>query len=456
MPRARWWVIGALSLVTLLVVVLDVTGVIFTETEAPTPPPPVAVPVVPDVGASLPAPVEPVAVPADPRVVRQVTDALDEEALGSSVHGVVAPLAEPTKPWLDIDGDRQATPASTIKLWTAIGVLDGYAPQARLETEVVWDAAAGRLVLVGGGDATLTTQPERGASTASLSELALVTARALRRQDVESVRVGFDDTLFKGPAVSPRWEPTYVSSGVIAPVASLMTDQGRVAPDSDVRSDDPAAAAAERFAELVAERGVDLRGEIQRTVASGAEPIAAVRSPPIGDLVERMLRDSDNQLAESLGRMAALAQGEPGSFGGMASALEQAASNRGVDLGAAAIWDASGLARQDTLPPESLVGALHAASLEPQLATVISGLAVSGFDGTLADRFAAGGQRDAAGLVRAKTGTLTGISAEAGIATTCTGGLVAFAFVADEVSDTEAARSALDEAAAALTTCPGR
>ena len=247
-----------------------------------------------------------------------------------------------------------------------------------------------------------------------------------------------------------------MSSGVIAPVTALMSDQGRVSPDGDSREADPAAAAAERFAELLADRGIDVRGEVAPAIAAADEPVAEVRSSPMADLVERMLRDSDNQLAESLGRLAAIAQGEPGSFAGMASALEQAAANRSVDLGQAAIFDASGLARPDTLPPESLVEALHAASLEPQLASVISGLAVSGFDGTLADRFTVGGLRDAAGLVRAKTGTLTGISAEAGIATTCDGGLVAFAFVADDVGDTEAARSALDAAAAALTTCPGR
>ena len=347
---------------------------------------------------------------------------------------VVTPLADPLTPWLDIDGDQQATPASTLKLWTAIAVLDGYAPDSRLATEVLWDAAAGRLVVVGGGDATLTTDPTRGAGTASLGELAVVTARALRRMDVGPVRIGYDDTLFSGPSVSPRWEPTYVSSGVIAPVSPLMTDQARVDPDGDARVADPASAAADQFAELLSDRAVDVRGEAVRTVtAVSAVPIAEVRSPPMGDLVERMLRDSDNQLAESLGRLAAVAQGEPGSFGGMASALEQAASNRAVDLGAAAIWDASGLSRQDTLPPESLVEALHAASLEPQLASVLSGLAVSGFDGTLADRFSEGDLQAAAGLVRAKTGTLTGISAEAGIATTCSGGLVAFAFVADEV-----------------------
>ena len=72
----------------------------------------------------------------------------------------------------------------------------------------------------------------------------------------------------------------------------------------------------------------------------------------------------------------------------------------------------------------------------------------------MAGRFATTTTHPAAGLARAKTGTLTGISAETGVVTTCDGDLVAFAFLADEVLDTEAARAALDDAAAALATCP--
>ena len=56
--------------------------------------------------------------------------------------------------------------------------------------------------------------------------------------------------------------------------------------------------------------------------------------------------------------------------------------------------------------------------------------------------------------MRAKTGTLTGISAESGMTTTCDGDLVYFAFLADKVPfDTLAARDALDRAAANLTRC---
>jgi D-alanyl-D-alanine carboxypeptidase/D-alanyl-D-alanine-endopeptidase (penicillin-binding protein 4) len=99
---------------------------------------------------------------------------------------------------------------------------------------------------------------------------------------------------------------------------------------------------------------------------------------------------------------------------------------------------------------------LHFAAEEPALSPILSGLAVAGFNGTLADRFQSGISADGAGVVRAKTGTLTGISAEAGVTTTCDGVLVSFAFVADRVADTEAARAVLDEAAATLATCPKR
>jgi D-alanyl-D-alanine carboxypeptidase/D-alanyl-D-alanine-endopeptidase (penicillin-binding protein 4) len=97
---------------------------------------------------------------------------------------------------------------------------------------------------------------------------------------------------------------------------------------------------------------------------------------------------------------------------------------------------------------------LVVAAAEPELAPVVSGLAVAGFDGTLSDRFTTAPSDAVAGVLRAKTGTLTGISAEAGITRTCAGAFVAYAFVADDTTDTELARDALDDAAAALSTCP--
>lgn len=458
MPRARWWAVGALALVTVTVVGLDAGGVIFESEPAEPPPPPLVLPQPADASAALPAPAA-LGGYLDRRVVADVRELLTDDALGASVHAQVVPLDQApgtARSPLTIDADEPAAPASTLKLWTAIAVLDALAAEDRLVTSVVWDAASGRLVLVGGGDTTLTTEQVRGTSAPSLEALAGSAERALRRLDVDEVRLGYDDSLFTGPSVSPDWEDTYVSSGVIAPVSALMSDQGRVSPDSDARHTDPARAAADSFAELLEDAGVDVQGAVRATVASDAEPLADVESLPIIELVEQMLRDSDNQLAESLGRIAASQGGQPASFDGAAEALLGAAEQRGVDVEGAVVHDASGLARDDRMPVQATVDALLVAAAEPALAPVLSGLAVAGFDGTLADRFVVGDAGDAAGLVRAKTGTLTGISAEAGVATTCEGSRIAYTFVADEVVDTFAARAALDDAAAELTSCPGR
>lgn len=456
MPRARWWVIGALSIVTVSVVLLDVSGVIFEPDTQPVETRPIVLPSVPDPSSLLAAPVQVTSTPPERPVVAAVERLLEAEALGPSVHAVVAPLGDPDTPWLDLDGESLATPASTVKLWTAASVLDAVPAESRLTTTASWDASARTVTLVGGGDATLASDPARRDAVASLSQLARMTARRVAREDVTAspVRVAYDSTAFTGPSVSARWEPTYVTSGVIAPVTALMVDQGRVDPGSDARWPEPDLAAAERFAELLDERGLEVRGDPKPAVAAAeADEVATVRSPQIGDLVERMLRESDNQLAEALGRIAAAASGRPASFAGATDAMLAVAERAGANVSDAELFDASGLSRDDSISTTSLVDALHLGGTSTEQAPMLSGLPVAGFDGTLADRFgtvAASG----AGVVRAKTGTLTGVTAESGVVTSCEGTLLAFAFVADAVPDTEAARAALDQAAAALSRCP--
>jgi D-alanyl-D-alanine carboxypeptidase/D-alanyl-D-alanine-endopeptidase (penicillin-binding protein 4) len=92
------------------------------------------------------------------------------------------------------------------------------------------------------------------------------------------------------------------------------------------------------------------------------------------------------------------------------------------------------------------------------LRAVLTGLPVSGYSGTLRDRYrkpTAGGT--AAGQVRAKTGTLLGVSAIAGITVDADGRMLAFAVMADGVAAgdraTTAAQEALDRVAAILAGC---
>lgn len=351
---------------------------------------------------------------------------------------------------------RPLAPASTLKLLTAVAAIDALGSDRRLATRVVMPAP-GRLVLVGGGDATLTSEATRvgppAQRPASLAALADATARFLRRHGQHRVTLSYDVSAFTGPAVNPRWPPDYVTTGVVAPVVALMADEGRVSPTSDARVADPALSATQTFASQLAQRGIVVSGRITSSDGSGvaqAQPVAAVQSPPVGGVIERMLRDSDNQVAESLGRLTAIADGQPGSFRGASAALLGAAAQRHLPVTGWRVYDASGLSRADRATAGGLVAVLSMAVSDPSLAPVVAGLPVAGFTGTLEDRYLSGPQRQGAGLVRAKTGTLTGTSAEVGTVVTRSGQLLAFALVAAGVPDTEAAQAALDRAATSL------
>ena len=87
----------------------------------------------------------------------------------------------------------------------------------------------------------------------------------------------------------------------------------------------------------------------------------------------------------------------------------------------------------------------------PDLRTVVSTLPVAGFTGSLAYRFV-DDARAGLGVVRAKTGTLTGVHGLAGLVVDRAGVPLVFAAVADQVPvpKTLAARAQLDRIAAAL------
>jgi D-alanyl-D-alanine carboxypeptidase/D-alanyl-D-alanine-endopeptidase (penicillin-binding protein 4) len=182
------------------------------------------------------------------------------------------------------------------------------------------------------------------------------------------------------------------------------------------------------------------------TAPAGARVLAHVDSPTVADLVEAMLTRSDNDLAEALGRHVALAAGLPASFAGEAAALARTLPG---------LRDASGLSPLDRLQPVALAHLLARIGTEGRLGPIRSGLPVAGFDGTLAGRYRKAPTLTAAGEVRAKTGTLLGVSALAGLVRTRAGRLLAFDLTADGVSLSGAleAQAALDRVATALASC---
>ncbi len=350
-------------------------------------------------------------------------------------------------------------PASTAKIATALAVLTALPADRRLTTRVLAGAAPGEVVLVGGGDPTL-AGPAARATYPEPARLATLAARVRSALGATPVRrVVVDDALYAGDRLAPGWKPGYVTEGSVAEVMALMVDSGRVRPDRLRRADDPALAAGRTFAELL-QPGAQVVVE-RGTAGAGAAELGAVVSPPVSALVERMLVRSDNDLAEALARQVALATGRPVSFAGASAALQDVLGDLLVEVGASRdavrLADGSGLSRLDRLRPAALTRLLaHAASGDaPRLAPVLTGLPVAGFDGTLALRYRTGAAVPAAGVVRAKTGTLNGVSALAGLVRTADGRLLAFDLTANAVplGANRRAERALDALAARIAAC---
>jgi D-alanyl-D-alanine carboxypeptidase/D-alanyl-D-alanine-endopeptidase (penicillin-binding protein 4) len=255
------------------------------------------------------------------------------------------------------------------------------------------------------------------------------------------------------------WEASDVAAGFITPIEPLMVDGGRINPklQDGPRVPDPALAAGRALAE---DLGADPSDVAEGAVTSGSKLIGSVQSAPVAELVEMMLRDSDNVLAEIFSREIAIARdGEPTFTGGVqqtAAALAQA----GFDPTGAVMHDGSGLSTEDRVPARllgQLLGAAAAPAIGPNdtefLRPIITGLPVAGADGTLEGRFGRTGvSGPGRGVVRAKTGTLTGVASLAGVVTDTDGRLLVFVLMSNGVSPATM-RPKLDAMAAQLSRC---
>ncbi|MCU0297587.1 MAG: D-alanyl-D-alanine carboxypeptidase/D-alanyl-D-alanine-endopeptidase [Candidatus Nanopelagicales bacterium] len=398
-------------------------------------------------------PIDPI-VPVDRALLdARVEPAWSDAALGTNKALAIDAFRSSAQPEVSRAGGRALMPASTTKLLTAAAVLAAFDPATRFRTTVT--RSGGQVFLVGGGDPQLTASATSAAvgADASLARLASRTADALRETGTSTIRLRYDDTLFRGPQVQPFWKPDFLAIGVVAPISALSVDDGRLNPAASPRSPNPALTAAQTFAGLLQERGIRVQGEPAARAAAGEE-IAAVESAPLADMVEHMLLTSDNTEAEVLGHQVGLQVLDDPSFVGGARATLRVLSELGVDTAGVVLNDNSGLARSNRISPQTLLAVLRAAIEEdPQnLWPVYTGLPVAGFDGSLAGRFGQPDARAGRGRVTGKTGTLTGTSTLAGLAVNRDQQLLLYAAMTNDVNQF-AASVAIDELLAAVAGC---
>ncbi len=396
-------------------------------------------------------------VPSAASLAAVLAGPLADSHLGPRVAASVVDVATGEQ-LLDHGSAMPATPASTAKLVTAAAVLHARGPDYRIPTRVVAGSEPGEVVLVGGGDPTLAagaTGTYPGA--ARLDRLAAQVLKA--SGDVAPQRVIIDTSLYEGSTTGPGWNPIDLNGGFVAHVTALMTDGARRNPrktgSPSARHGQPDVAAGQLFAKAL---GLPASAVSQGTAQQGAQQLGEVNSPPLSRLVEIMLSDSDNVIAEALFRQVALAHSPTASFQTSADATRDALRDLEIPTDEFGLVDGSGMSHLNKVSARMLTAIITAAGSNDRftLRSVLSGLPVAAYSGTLADRFRTSAGPDAhaaAGVVRAKTGTLDGVNALAGLVLDADGRLLAFALVADATPNESDAEHALDRVAAAVAAC---
>jgi D-alanyl-D-alanine carboxypeptidase/D-alanyl-D-alanine-endopeptidase (penicillin-binding protein 4) len=409
--------------------------------------------------------------PTSPGLDSALSGVLSSASLGSGVSAEVA--SESGQVLWSRSPSQMTAPASTEKVATAVAALAALGPGARFTTKVV-SGTGDSIVLVGGGDPTLAAGAPPVSDypqPATLQALAASTARALKAAHRSQVELGYDTSLYTGPGLAPGWPGSYVAIGDVTDITSLEVDQGRVTTsdtpeDADdptnfrARATDPAGEAAASFAGFLAADGITVSGEPSSATAPSRAPVlGSVSSPALSAMVEQMLVESNNVIAENLARHVALATGHPASFAGAAAAETAVLARLGIGSGVELV-DGSGLSPDDKIAPSVLVRLLVLAA-SPQHASLrpaITGLPVAGFAGTLSEGQSVFGGigGSARGVVRAKTGNLSTVAALAGLVYDRNGAVLVFAFNAASVpgaADLDSAASTLNDAASALASC---
>ena len=350
--------------------------------------------------------------------------------------------------------DVPMQPASTNKVLTTAAALLALDRDARLTTRVIASGQPGVVVLEGGGDPTLSAAPA-GQDTwykhaARISDL----ADQVRRSGIDVTTVQVDISAYSGPTMAPGWDPADIDGGDIAPMEAVMLDGGRTQPVSvdSWRSTTPALDAGRALA--VALKVDPATVTVLPAGLHAGQEIASVQSPPLIERLRQMMNESDNVMAESIGREVAAVQNRPQSFDGSVQAVLSQLDKAKIDTGNARLLDSSGLSVDDRLTAETLDGVVNAAagSDQPNLRPLLDLLPIAGGSGTLSNRYLdTDAGRAAAGYLRAKTGSLTGTNSLAGIVTDASGRVLTFAFISNNAGPT--GRTAIDALAAVLRSC---
>ena len=199
------------------------------------------------------------------------------------------------------------------------------------------------------------------------------------------------------------------------------------------------------FKESLARNGILVQGVVrQGVVPDGVSEISDHTSLPLSLIVRKMNKRSDNLIAELLLKtLGTEVIGAPGTSQKGLRVINEFLSETGIAATQSTLADGSGVSRYNLLSAAMLthllVRMLQDFSVMPEY---VMSLPVAGTDGTLSWRMRDSG---AEGVLRAKTGTMRGVTTLAGYAMTADGEILAFAMLISNYVGSSNPRRALQD-----------
>jgi D-alanyl-D-alanine carboxypeptidase/D-alanyl-D-alanine-endopeptidase (penicillin-binding protein 4) len=388
---------------------------------------------------------------------------LADPALARAHVGLVVQVAETGEVLYEHLGEKLFVPASNTKIVTAAVGLDALGADYRWRTTLaavgsVRDGVLeGDVWIVGGGDPWL-TRDEVDGWPAKLAEAGIgriapqwgrgwywhevftwwgagvsglqLRPNSVRARLVPSSEVGDDARLeleedgppltleagvrtgAPGSRVRLRYEPPPESGPVRLAGWIPLGDTVRL----HLAPDHPTTDFLAHFERSLARGGIEVGGSVRRVGRGEMRPTSpgwshTVVSDSLGAALAEMLKPSDNQMAESILRTIGLeATGEGSPEAGLAE-VEKALNGWGIEPGAMALADGSGLSRYNRVAPNAMARLLRAMWRHRLHELYVDGMPVAAVDGTLRRRLSGTpGEEN----VRAKTGSLSSARALSG------------------------------------------
>ena len=206
---------------------------------------------------------------------------------------------------------------------------------------------------------------------------------------------------------------------------------------------------ADRFKEELQKCGIAVNAPITTDRLPKDVLLICSRSHRLSEVLEPMMKESDNLYAESMFfQLAAIVGKRPATAAHARQVIKNTVTKAGVTGIPYRIADGSGLSLYNYVTPELMVRLLRYAYLKRDImAALYPALPVAGVDGTLKKRMKGG---PAQGNVHAKTGTLSGVSSLAGYCRAANQHLLAFCIINQGIMKNAEGRDFQDKVCEAL------